>query len=55
MKLKNIQHPETSISPRRRLFPPACKPNGLEAEPEARINQLELKSRIVKSMPVNDL
>jgi len=23
------------ISPRRRLYPPACKPYGLEAEPEA--------------------
>jgi hypothetical protein len=24
-----------SFSPRRRLYPPACKPYGLEAEPEA--------------------
>ena len=23
------------LSPRRRLYPPACKPYGLEAEPEA--------------------
>jgi hypothetical protein len=23
------------LSPRRRLYPPACKPSGLEAEPEA--------------------
>jgi len=26
-----------SFSPRRRLYPPACKPYGLEAEPEATI------------------
>ena len=26
---------DPSISPRRRLYPPACKPYGLEAEPEA--------------------
>ena len=28
-----------SRSPRRRLYPPACKPYGLEAEPEARAGQ----------------
>jgi hypothetical protein len=25
----------STFSPRRRLYPPACKPYGLEAEPEA--------------------
>ena len=36
-----IRDPATGISPRRRLYPPACKPYGaepgLEAEPEASI------------------
>ncbi len=27
-------------SPRRRLYPPACKPYGLEAEPEAQRTRL---------------
>ena len=45
----------TSRSPRRRLYPPACKPYGLEAEPEARagvnaepikLGSCELSSRI---------
>jgi hypothetical protein len=39
VKFRNIQHPETRISPRRRLYPPACMPCGLEAEPEAGIKQ----------------
>ena len=27
-EIKDIRYPETSISPRRRLYPPACKPTG---------------------------
>ena len=35
--------PELVSSPRRRLYPPACKPYGLEAEPEADLkNQVGL-------------
>jgi len=32
---------KSSISPRRRIYPPACKPYGLEAEPKARGLHLE--------------
>ena len=31
----------SGISPRRRLYPPACKPYGLESEPEASITSLQ--------------
>ncbi len=42
------QYPGTGISPRRRLYPPACKPYGLEAEPEASIGLILLRQESFK-------
>jgi len=41
----------SSISPRRRLYPPACKPYGLEAKPEARDQYLASRDILYPNVP----